>query len=284
MIWHFFEVWFLLLGAFVIGCGLGAALYAGLGNSALSTTQGALADSIGDTIDGVKARFGLGPDWRDGFGVRAERPVRRRRRREPARGRDAGPFDDADFEAGADALSRAVARRGRDRNIDRDFDFEDEDDYGRRGDRERDAAYADEAGAVHADALVEENPPAGPVPVDDAPAPGAEVVAKRPAGLLAPRNGVPDHLQRIRGVGKGNEELLNSFGIFHFGQIASWTPAEARGVASQMPFPERIERDDWIGQATVLASGGDTGYVKSAERRRARRASDNGTDDEEDAD
>ena len=93
----------------------------------------------------------------------------------------------------------------------------------------------------------------------------------RPASLAEPRNGVPDNLQRIRGIGERNEIRLNKLGIFHFGQIAAWTPAEMRWVAQQLAFPERIERDDWVGQAIVLASGGDTGFTKSAERRRARR-------------
>ena len=90
----------------------------------------------------------------------------------------------------------------------------------------------------------------------------------RPLTLPGPRNGVPDNLQRIRGIGLKNEELLNSLGIYHFGQIAAWTPAEARWVASHLAFPERIERDDWVGQAIILATGGDTGYVKAAERRK----------------
>ena len=89
-------------------------------------------------------------------------------------------------------------------------------------------------------------------------------------GLPGPRNGVPDDLQRIRGIGRRNEELLNDLGIFHFGQIAAWTPAEARWVGAFLAFPERIERDDWIGQATILASGGSTGYVKGADRRKAK--------------
>ena len=92
----------------------------------------------------------------------------------------------------------------------------------------------------------------------------------RPLTLPGPRNGVPDNLQRIRGIGQKNEELLNSLGIFHFGQLAAWTPAEARWVANHLAFPERIERDDWVGQAIILATGGDTGYVKVAERRKGR--------------
>ncbi len=100
--------------------------------------------------------------------------------------------------------------------------------------------------------------------------PEAELPVTRPLTLPGPRNGVPDNLQRIRGIGQKNEALLNSFGIYHFGQIAAWTPAEARWVASHLAFPERIERDDWIGQAIVIATGGDTGYVKR------RRKSDEG--------
>jgi predicted flap endonuclease-1-like 5' DNA nuclease len=95
--------------------------------------------------------------------------------------------------------------------------------------------------------------------------------SRRPATLLQPRNGVPDNLQRIRGIGERNEVRLNQLGIFHFSQIASWTPAEVRWIGEQLAFPERIEGDDWVGQAIVLASGGETGFTKSAERRRARR-------------
>ncbi len=115
-------------------------------------------------------------------------------------------------------------------------------------------------------------PPQEPVPE---PPVVEELPAMRPAGLSAPRNGVPDDLQRIRGIGKKNEALLNSLGIFHFGQIAAWTPAEIRWVGLQIKFPERIERDDWIGQATILASGGRTGYIKAEDRKRAEDEDDN---------
>jgi predicted flap endonuclease-1-like 5' DNA nuclease len=100
--------------------------------------------------------------------------------------------------------------------------------------------------------------PRNPVPAE----PG-----QRPLALPGPRNGVPDNLQRIRGIGQKNEELLNALGIYHFGQIAAWTPAEARWIANQLAFPERLERDDWVGQAIVFATGGDTGYVKAPARR-----------------
>ena len=84
-------------------------------------------------------------------------------------------------------------------------------------------------------------------------------------------------------MGERNEELLNSLGIFHFGQIAAWTPGEVRWVGAYLAFPERIERDDWVGQATILASGGDTGFVKAADRRRARRQRDQFEEEVEEA-
>jgi len=107
---------------------------------------------------------------------------------------------------------------------------------------------------------------------------------RRPALLSEPRNGIPDNLQRIRGIGARNEVRLNQLGIFHFRQIAAWTPAEVRWIAQQLAFGERIELDDWVGQAVVLASGGETGFTKSAERRRARRRDRMATDGEPESD
>jgi hypothetical protein len=136
-------------------------------------------------------------------------------------------------------------------------------------------------------------PPASPVqpPIAARPSPllgvpvarggaGASLDVRRPALLFEPRNGIPDNLQRIRGIGARNEVRLNQLGVFHFSQIAAWTPAEVRWIAQQLAFGERIELDDWVGQAVVLASGGETGFTKSAERRRARRRDRMSTDGE----
>src|SRR5690606_6572015 len=67
------------------------------------------------------------------------------------------------------------------------------------------------------------------------------------------------------------ERLLNELGIFHFGQIAAWTPGEVAWIGQYLAFPDRIAKDDWVGQATLLAMGAETGFQKSAERRRERR-------------
>jgi hypothetical protein len=44
-------------------------------------------------------------------------------------------------------------------------------------------------------------------------------------------------------------------GFYHFDQIAAWTPAEVAWVDARLKFKGRIERDDWIAQATALAPG-----------------------------
>ena len=94
----------------------------------------------------------------------------------------------------------------------------------------------------------------------------ADAVGSRPAGLAAPMGGKKDNLQRIKGIGKVNEGKLNDLGIYHFSQRAAWTPAEARWVGTFLAFAGRIEREDWIGQASVLASGGETDFAKRVDK------------------
>jgi len=87
-------------------------------------------------------------------------------------------------------------------------------------------------------------------------APAADAAATKPANLLdAARDGKPDDLKKISGVGPKLEEKLHANGIFHYDQIAAWTAAEIAYVDDQLSFKGRIERDDWIGQATELMKG-----------------------------
>ena len=72
----------------------------------------------------------------------------------------------------------------------------------------------------------------------------------------------PDDLKRIKGVGPGNEGALNELGIFTFRQIAQWTPENVDWIEDFMSFPGRIEREDWIAQAKVLAAGEETEFSK----------------------
>jgi predicted flap endonuclease-1-like 5' DNA nuclease len=81
----------------------------------------------------------------------------------------------------------------------------------------------------------------------------------RPQGIAAPE-GDADDLKLIKGIGPKNEKTSNALGIHHFRQIANWTPEEAIWVGHHMAFPGRIEREHWIPQAKLLASGGDTDH------------------------
>ena len=84
---------------------------------------------------------------------------------------------------------------------------------------------------------------------------GADRVGERPPALPGPRDAVADDLRRIRGIGPQNATRLNALGVYHFDQIAAWTPAEVRWVGAYLAFPGRIEREDWIGQARALMAG-----------------------------
>ena len=85
----------------------------------------------------------------------------------------------------------------------------------------------------------------------------ANAVGSRPRGLATARNEIKDNLQRIKGIGPVNEMKLNALGIFHFDQIAHWTRQEIRWVGTYLSFPGRIDRENWVSQATILTAGGD---------------------------
>jgi predicted flap endonuclease-1-like 5' DNA nuclease len=108
-----------------------------------------------------------------------------------------------------------------------------------------------ETGAAEAPAAVA---PVADLPADAEPAAGDAP----PQGLPAP-DGEPDDLKRISGIGPGIEKTLHELGVFHFHQIAAFTPENVAWVNRRLRFKGRIEREDWIGQARTLAAGGDTG-------------------------
>ncbi|MBJ3763524.1 NADH-quinone oxidoreductase subunit E [Maribius pontilimi] len=104
----------------------------------------------------------------------------------------------------------------------------------------------------------------GPLDADasadnDAAANVAEGDETRPAALDGPREGQADDLKDIKGVGPKLEALLHEMGFYHFDQIASWTPREIAWVDRNLEgFKGRVLRDDWVGQARILARDGET--------------------------
>lgn len=98
------------------------------------------------------------------------------------------------------------------------------------------------------------------------PAAGA-VSGTKPKSLKKARGGKADNLKEIKGVGPKLEALLNSLGFFHFDQIAAWTEAELAWVDDNLEgFKGRATRDEWVAQAKVLATGGETEFSKRVEK------------------
>ena len=78
--------------------------------------------------------------------------------------------------------------------------------------------------------------------------------------------GAFDDLKRIRGVGVLIEKKLNSLGITTYEHVANWTNADIDRVSQILDFKGRIERESWVEQARILASGGHTDFSKRVDR------------------
>ena len=99
---------------------------------------------------------------------------------------------------------------------------------------------------------------------EDAPSASA---GKKPSTLKAARETGADDLKMIKGVGPKMEKLLNSLGFFHFDQVAKWSDEEVAWVDQNLEgFKGRVSRDNWVKQAGVLASGGDTEFASRVKK------------------
>ena len=90
-------------------------------------------------------------------------------------------------------------------------------------------------------------------------------VSARSAGR-ALRPPAPEDLKRIRGIGVLIEKRLNSMGITAYEQIANWTAEDIDRVSQSLDFKGRIERENWVEQARILASGGATEFSRRVDR------------------
>lgn len=77
------------------------------------------------------------------------------------------------------------------------------------------------------------------------------------APLFSAPEGAADDLKKISGVGPVLEKKLNALGITQYAQVAAFSADDIAKVDDALSFKGRIERDDWIGQATKLAAGED---------------------------
>lgn len=124
------------------------------------------------------------------------------------------------------------------------------------------AAKVETVEAAPAKAPVAETATA-PKAAQAAPKPARAPVAAdgKPETLEAPRDGGPDDLKQIKGVGPKLEGLLNEMGIYHFSQVAGWRKKEVEWADQNLVgFKGRVSRDEWVKQAKVLAKGGSTEF------------------------
>jgi predicted flap endonuclease-1-like 5' DNA nuclease len=97
-----------------------------------------------------------------------------------------------------------------------------------------------------------------------APKKAAAVKKAAPKKAAAVAKSGPDDLKMIKGVGKLIETKLAKEGITSFSQIAGWKKADITEFDEKLSFKGRIERDEWISQAKILAKGGTTEFSKRA--------------------
>jgi predicted flap endonuclease-1-like 5' DNA nuclease len=83
--------------------------------------------------------------------------------------------------------------------------------------------------------------------------------ANRPA--IAPAQGEPDDLTKIKGVGPKLNALLKELGVTRYDQIAGWSEGEIAMVDPYLgAFQGRIVRDNWVEQCRYLAAEDVAGF------------------------
>jgi predicted flap endonuclease-1-like 5' DNA nuclease len=81
------------------------------------------------------------------------------------------------------------------------------------------------------------------------------------------RAGGANDLKQIKGVGPKMEGMLNTMGVFHFDQVASWRKKEVEWVDDNLEgFKGRVSRDEWVKQAKLLAKGKETEFSKKVKK------------------
>ena len=72
-----------------------------------------------------------------------------------------------------------------------------------------------------------------------------------------------DDFQRIRAIDEATEQRLKNFGVTRFEQMALWTAADINRVNQGLGLAGRIDTEQWIEQAQILAKGGETYYSRN---------------------
>lgn len=103
-------------------------------------------------------------------------------------------------------------------------------------------------------------------------APAKPKAAEKPARKAAAKPATkpaakPDDLKQIKGVGPKLEKLLHDNGVTRFAQIAGWDDGQIDIFAEKIgSMGGRIRSDDWVAQARILATGGETEFSARVEK------------------
>ncbi len=100
--------------------------------------------------------------------------------------------------------------------------------------------------------------------------PGPEA-ARRVASMRKVRTSQTDDLKRIKGIGVLIEKRLNSLGVMTYEDIANWTSEDIERISQSLDFKGRIQRENWVEQARILAAGGDTEFSRRTDRETGRK-------------
>lgn len=79
-------------------------------------------------------------------------------------------------------------------------------------------------------------------------------IYNKPLIRSAPRPMGKDSLQEVEGISRNLEIKLNEIGIFHFDQIAEWTPKNCKWVEEFLKLEEnQISNENWLIEAKNLS-------------------------------
>jgi predicted flap endonuclease-1-like 5' DNA nuclease len=87
-----------------------------------------------------------------------------------------------------------------------------------------------------------------------------------PASVAAPIAPAADDLTRIRAINPALRAQLLKLGVIRYRDIAAWTPADVTRISTALNLSGRIEQENWIEQAQILARGGETEFSRRMSR------------------
>ena len=80
-------------------------------------------------------------------------------------------------------------------------------------------------------------------------------IYNKPLIRSSPRPMGKDNLREIEGIDSDLESKLNELGIYHFDQIAKWSPKNAHWVEEYLTLEDnQVKEANWIEQAKGLSS------------------------------